>query len=436
MSWRQLAIDLGSFSFTDDDGQGQSRRSKRNESLFVRAGDGLLVTPIRMSFGTLKGYLCPVHSPLHSCFALLTALVLALPLPARGAHSSVQVGSKAEPAHRSSLLASTAKDCRAEIRAPAWCASELEAQLVKIRKHPRDLVRLRSLRGIVRLAKIELLRAHHRLGAKKQSQELVRELISTQALTSEELLHLGPELTRDVEQEQLALDRRPLGLIRVECDDACAVLINEVLMNRSSRLPYGNYRLVTCAANPDVEPLEQQISLSAQASSANLTLRVPLPKKQDAETKPEPKAQELPAQRKTIVEDKQGSDAMGIQPQSPSTALPQDPTSDTMILTQPLVRPVLPRPVLRAGIGIGLLATMTGSAFIAIDEFCFKKEDTECKGKNRLQTKELGLGVMVAGGVFLVTTAVALIAERVRGRRARETWIRQRGLSTRLQARF
>lgn len=374
----------------------------------------------------LKVYLCPVHPSLHSCLALLSALVLALPQPAWGALSLLQLDLQAQPNHGPASLAATAKDCRAEVRSPTWCASELKAQLIETLKHPRELIRLRSLRRTVRLAKIELLRAHHRLGATKQRQELARELISTQPLTSEELLHLGPELAREVEREQSALDQSPLGLIRVECDDSCAVLVNEVLMNRASRLPYGNYRVVVCAANQGIEPLEQRIFINEQSSSASLALRLSRPEKKDPHLEAKTKAYEITPPSRAIPVDEQASNSTR-RPHHPSTpALKNGPASDTMLLTQPLVRPVLPRPMLRTGLGIGLLATMTGSTFIALDEFCFQKDRRRCNGENRFQTKELGIGTMVAGGVFLVTTVVALIVERVRGRRAREAWIRQR----------
>lgn len=364
---------------------------------------------------------------MHSSLALIAAIGLVHPHPARGAYYSSQDDSRKQPINRSSLLASTAKDCRAEVRSPSWCASALEVQLLETRKRSRELIHLRSLRGIVRLAKLELIRAYHRLDAKTQRDELVRELISTGPVTNEEILSLGPELTREVEREQLELDKTPLGSIRVECGDACAVLANEMLVDQDIHLPYGVYRVVVYSTSQDAEPAEQRVFLNEQTPSVSISIGAPLSPQKTTGNKPKALPQRSTTKKSPPPKQIELSDSTHLPLSNPTQATTLHPTQDAVSLTKPLVRPVLPRPLVQASIGIGLTGTIAGSVLLALDGECWKPRNDDCTGENnRLHADKLGVGLLLTGAAFLISTTIVLIVERARGKRAHEKWMRRR----------
>lgn len=317
------------------------------------------------------------------------------------------------------MLESSAKDCSAGLKVPEWCAQHLERQLVEARSYPREMVQLRSLRRLQRFAKLELFRALHSLGLEKRAILLIREMVSTQPLSQGEVLNLGPKAAKVAEREELTVDRFDRGKLTVHCDQACSVLVNETLVDKTVALPFGEYRVVICAADPTRPAITQTVRLHAQNSSAVLRAKTPEPK-----AKPE-RTQKLAANRQDPSPKRRPLVAESTLPDTSFNAA-SVPVSDSMLLEHPLVVPYLPRSALRAGVGIGLVGTMIGSTLVAMHGYWHEKNCLkDCPEETKVKTKPTGIGIISAGGAILLASTVMLLVERVRGKKAHAKWLRQ-----------
>lgn len=329
-------------------------------------------------------------------------------------------------------LETSAKDCNAGIQTAKWCAEHLEEQLLASRAQHREMIQLRSLRRLHRFAQLELFRARLELGSEQSAVQLIRELVATQPLTQNEILNLGPRAAKVAEREERAVDKFDRGSLSVRCDQACSVLVNETLVDKEASLPFGSYRVVVCASDPALPPVTRRVRIHAGNPSAVLKVSAPAADEANKKNDGPEKAPAISSPRKV---------SQAPRPELPAKLVPRDSSlkrdaiagPSSLILQDPLVQPYLPRVALRAGIGIGLLGTIAGSTLIAMHGYNTGKCLDSCEEKDELKTRGVGIGVMSAGGAILVASAVLLLAERIRGKKAYGRWLRrwnasQRGL--------
>lgn len=385
--------------------------------------------PVLVLYLRAKAYPPPVLGVLPRCCAVFVALALVAPGKAwsKTVGQTERGGSKFQ---RDLLeLESSARDCSAGSVSPEWCVQHLEPQLVVAKNYSREMVRLRSFRRLQRFAKLELFRALWTLGREPRAATLVREMVSTQPLSQEEILSLGPNAAKFAEDEESAVDRLGRGKLQVECDQACSVLVNETLVDRKVTLPYGEYRVIVCAADASLPPLTRAVRLDAQHPSA-VVRRANAPASQgtlQASTNSRPEGEPSTRQVSDSAGSPEPKHASSRAPMgSPLRPSPPSAAADTVLFEDPLVVPSLPRRVVRAGIGVGLLGTMLGPGLMVMDGFSFERDCIGSGCPNAWRTKDAGIGILIAGGVVLLGSSIMLLAERIRGARFHARWLRQR----------
>lgn len=308
------------------------------------------------------------------------------------------------------------------------CCSNLEAKIQELDRFHRFLPVSGPARGARREAQLSLVDCHAKLSNFDRAQQALEQILTIDELRGlEKDTLVALKLEPLIEQTQSKLSSPQSAQLRVKCTQACEVWINWTRRydlpatpqakdaSLDLQLPFSTYvvavvdprsQTTSPAANglrPFQRILVKRITFSDRFKQQEITFQIP------SKTGPDPVSPEATAQPS---------------PPSEPVQLAPKPTKtldrSLQLAPLPLIKPILPRTSLQLGVGLGLLATATGSALIAANGYC-TKGGVSCPAQDQWKTKNAGIATLVAGSVVLSTSIALLIAERIRGKRAFRT---------------
>lgn len=370
--------------------------------------------------------------------AVVTSLAMALPAQAQSSQnpSSSQSlyttidGLEQLVAQCNSAQSQESAQARTAAQTKA-CCTHVEEKIAQLDAHNRFLPVSGRARISRRDAQLLLVECHARLSNTDKAEDTLAQLLAVDQLTSlEKNTLIALNLGELVERTQSKIREQKGAQLQVNCDQACEIWINwtrryELPASPSAsdlslqlELPFGNYIVAVVdpqsqtkdPSNEGLSPLSQvrvePITFSERLTRHEINFRAAQRRKPQvapAEPNTTPPASPAQAQSETAP--------------APLAAHPQDARNALQLSPLPVVKPILPRPYLQIGVGLGLIAAATGSALMAADGYC-TKGGVSCPKQDQWQTKGAGLATLIAGSVLFSTTIAFLIAERVRGKRA------------------
>lgn len=152
--------------------------------------------------------------------------------------------------------------CSAFLEPPQWCVKHLAEKITTIAQYPRSLSKMRSVRVLQRMGKIELFKALARSAREAEARAVLQDVISIRPLDREEQQRLGPEESELAGEVEGLVKSRPLGTLEVECSTPCSVLVNDSLVEQSLALPFGTYSVVISDLDEPSNQKERRVTLN------------------------------------------------------------------------------------------------------------------------------------------------------------------------------
>lgn len=301
--------------------------------------------------------------------------------------------------------------CEAASLPPQECATALRADLNSLRSLAPHIARHGFLLNLIRRAKIDLFAAYIHAGERDKATTVLSKLLSVRPLNENERIDLDPELQSIARAEEERIDGLERGTLHVFCEVPCSVAVNDTLVRTPTRLPLGEYHLSVTGVGRSGESLTRtfEMSFGEQEHRFDLLRRTDPAKgaKRPTEGARAPQS-EFPALSDT-------ADLRSATDLNPASSSPK---------LGPWVAPIVPRKVLRAGVASAVLLTAVGTFFTAIHGQCYDYQPlpnldktVDCRPGKTMSSRPIGVSLLSVGSAGLLSGAIFLAVERIRGKR-------------------